>query len=95
MSLRWKICVKQNFCLDLQVEQFPNEILIYQSIYTEEVLKHFHMNKTYHLSTLIVDWSLDVRNDHFCPQEKDEEIFGPEVPYISTIDILMYFANCT
>jgi hypothetical protein len=53
------------------------------------------MNKTYHLSTLIVDWSLDVKNDHFCPQEKDEEIFGPEVSYISTIDTLMYFANCT
>ena len=53
------------------------------------------MNKTYPLSTPIVDWSLDVKNDHFRPQEKDEEILGPEIPYISAIDTLMYFANCT
>jgi hypothetical protein len=53
------------------------------------------MNKTYHLSTPIVDWSLDVKKDHFRPQEKDEEILGPEVPYISAIDTLIYFANRT
>ena len=53
------------------------------------------MNKTYPLSTPIVNWSLDVKNDHFLPQEKDEEILGLEVSYISAIDTLMYFANCT
>ena len=95
MSLRWKICVKQNFCLDLQVEHFPNGILVYQSIYTEEILKHFHMNKIYPLNTPMVDWSLDVKKDHFHPQEEDEEILGFEVPYISAIDTLMCFANCT
>jgi hypothetical protein len=79
----------------LQVEHFPNGILVHQSIYTEEVLKHFYMNKTYPLSTPIVDWSFDVKNDHFLPQEKDEEILGLKVPYISAIDTLMYFANCT
>jgi hypothetical protein len=53
------------------------------------------MNKTYLLNTPMVDWSLDVRKDHFRPQEKDEEILGLEVPYISTIDTLIYFSNCT
>ena len=53
------------------------------------------MNETYPLNTPIVDWSLDVKNDHFCPQEKDGEILGPEVSYISAIDTLMYFTNCT
>ena len=77
----------------MQVEHFPNGILVHQSIYIEEVLKHSHMNKTYPLNTPMVDWSLDVKNDHFCPQEKDGEILGPEVPYISAIDTLMYFAN--
>ena len=47
------------------------------------------------MSIPIVDWLLDVKNDHFRPQEKDEEILGPEVAYISAIDTLMYFANCT
>ena len=53
------------------------------------------MNKTYLLITLIADWSLDVKKDHFRPQEEDGEILGLEVPYISAIDTLMYFANCT
>ena len=53
------------------------------------------MNKTYPLIIPIVDWSLDVKKDHFRPQEEDGEILGLEVPYISAIDTLMYFANCT
>jgi hypothetical protein len=68
MSLRWKICVKQKFYLDLQVEHFPNQIRVHQSIYTEEVLKHSHMNKTYPLNTPMVNWPLDVKKDHFRPQ---------------------------
>ena len=86
---------KTKFCLDLQVEHFPNGILVCQLVYTEEVLKHFHMNKTYPLSAPIINWSLDVKKDHFHPQEEDAEILGPEVPNISTIDTLMYFSNCT
>ena len=53
------------------------------------------MNKTYPLNTPMVDWSLDVKNDHFHPQEEDEEILSLEVSYISAIDTLMHFANCT
>ena len=71
---------KTKFCLDLQVEHFPNEILVHQSIYIEEVLKHFYMNKTHPLSTPMIDRSLDIKNDNFLPQEEDEEILGPEVP---------------
>jgi hypothetical protein len=79
----------------LQVEHFPNGIIVHLSRYTEEVSKHFHMNKTYHLITPMIDWSLDVKNDHFRPQEEYKEIYGLEVPYINAIDTLMYFANCT
>jgi hypothetical protein len=53
------------------------------------------MNKTYPLITPMIDWSLDVKKDHFRPQEEYKEIYGLEVPYISAIDTLMYFANCT
>ena len=71
---------KTKFYLDLQVKHFPNGILVHQSIYTEEILKHFYMNKTHPLCTPIIIRSLDVYNDHFRPQEEDEEILGPEVP---------------
>ena len=38
---------------------------------------------------------LDVNKDPFHPREDNEEIFGPEVPYLSAIGSLMYLANCT
>ena len=43
----------------------------------------------------MVDWSFDVKKYHFRPQEEYKEIYGLEVPYISAIDTLIYFANCT
>ena len=39
--------------------------------------------------------SLDVKNDSFHPCEKDEELLGPKVPYLSANSALMYLANCT
>ena len=39
--------------------------------------------------------SLDIEKDPFRPREKDEELLGPEVPYLSAIGALMYLANYT
>ena len=39
--------------------------------------------------------SLDVKNDSFRPCEKGEELLGHQVPYLSVIGALIYFANCT
>ncbi|KAL5539885.1 hypothetical protein UlMin_042920 [Ulmus minor] len=39
--------------------------------------------------------SLNVEKDLFRPCEDNEEIVGPEVPYLSAIGALMYLANCT
>ena len=36
-----------------------------------------------------------MKNDSFRPCEKDEELLSPEVPYLSVISALMYFANYT
>ena len=35
------------------------------------------------------------RRIHFVLAKKDEELLGPEVPYLSAIDTLTYLANCT
>jgi hypothetical protein len=86
---------KTKFCLGLQIEHLPDGILIHQSTYTEKVLKHFHMDKAHPLSTPMVVRSLDVKKDHFRPQEVGEETLGPEVSYLSAIGALMYLANCT
>ena len=52
------------------------------------------MDKVHPLSSPMVVQSLDVKKDSFHPYEKNEELFGPKVPYISVIDALMYLANC-
>ncbi|XP_059277610.1 secreted RxLR effector protein 161-like [Lycium ferocissimum] len=39
--------------------------------------------------------SLEVSKDPFRPQEENEELLGPEVPYLSAIGALMYLANAT
>ena len=53
------------------------------------------MDKAHPLSSPMVAQSLDVKNDPFRPCEKNEELLGPEVPYLSAICALMYLANCT
>ncbi|XP_020270630.1 protein RER1A-like [Asparagus officinalis] len=39
--------------------------------------------------------SLEVDKDPFRPKDDNEEMLGPEVPYLSTIGALLYLANCT
>ncbi|XP_070029102.1 secreted RxLR effector protein 161-like [Nicotiana sylvestris] len=53
------------------------------------------MDKVHPLSTSIVVRSLEVNKDLFRSPEEDEELHGPEVPYLSAIGALMYRANAT
>ena len=53
------------------------------------------MDKAHPLSTPMIVRSLDVKKDPFRPREDNEEILGPEVPYLSAIGALMYLANCS
>ena len=53
------------------------------------------MDKAHPLSSLMVIHSLDMKIDSFRPCEKGEELFGPEVSYLSVIGPLMYLANYT
>ncbi|XP_059302325.1 secreted RxLR effector protein 161-like [Lycium ferocissimum] len=53
------------------------------------------MDEAHSLSTPMVVRSLDVNKDLFRPQEKNEDILGPKVPYLSVIGALMHLANTT
>ena len=86
---------KTKFCIGLQIEHFPNGVLVHQSTYIKKILKRFNMDKAHPLSSPMVVRSLDLKNDPFRPCEKGEELLGPEVPYLSAIGALMYLANCT
>ena len=86
---------KTKFCIGLQIEHFPNGVLVHQSTYIKKILKRFNMDKAHPLSSPMVIRSLNVKNDQFHPCEKGEELLGPEVPYLSDIGALMYLAYCT
>ena len=86
---------KTKYCLGLQIEYCSNGVLIHQSTYTEKVLKRFYMDKSHPLSSPMVVRSLEVTKDPFRPKEENEELLGPEVPYLSAIGALMYLANYT
>ncbi|XP_056688167.1 secreted RxLR effector protein 161-like [Spinacia oleracea] len=53
------------------------------------------MNQAHPLSSPMVVRSLEVDKDPFHPRKNDEEILGPEVPYLSAIGALMYLASHT
>src|SRR5688572_4177408 len=86
---------KTKFCLGLQIEHLKSGIFVHQSNYTEKVLKRFYMDKAHPLSSPMVVRSLNIKDDPFRPHEENEEILGPEVPYLSAIGALMYLANNT
>ncbi|KAL8095736.1 hypothetical protein AgCh_036931 [Apium graveolens] len=86
---------RTNLCLGLQIEHLPNRIFVHQSSYTENILKQFYMDKSHPFNSPMVVRSLDKKKDVFRPKEKNEEILGPEVPYLSAIGALMYLANNT
>ena len=86
---------KTKFYIGMQIEHFPNRVLVHRSTYIKKILKHFYMDKTHPLTSPIVVWSLDVKKEPFRPCKKCEELLGREVPYISAIGALIYLANCT
>jgi hypothetical protein len=86
---------KTKFCLGLQIEHLLNGKFIHQSTYKEKVLKYFYMDNVHPLSIHMVVRSLNVKKDHFLPLKEDEEIVGPEVPYLSAIRLLIYLGNYT
>ena len=64
---------KTKFCIGLQIEHFPNGVLVHQSTYIKKILKRFNMDKAHPLSSPMVVRSLDVKKDPFRPCEKGEE----------------------
>src|SRR5690606_6634295 len=86
---------KTQFCLGLQLEYVKDGILVHQKAYTEKVLKRFNMDQSHPLSSPRFVRSLGLDTDPYGPKKKDEEVLGPEVPYLSAIGALMYLASHT
>ncbi|KAM2721085.1 hypothetical protein EV2_042199 [Malus domestica] len=86
---------KTRYCLGLKIENCLDEILVHQSNYTQKVLCRFNEDKAKPSSTPMVVRTIDAKRDPFHPNEDEEEILEPEVPYLSAIGALLYLAQCT
>ena len=53
------------------------------------------MAESHPLSSPMVVRSLGLDTDPFRPKMDDEDVLGPEVPYLSAIGALMYLASHT
>ena len=56
---------KTKFCIGLQIEHFPNGVLVHQSTYIKKILKRFNMDKAHLISSPMVVRLLDVKKTHF------------------------------
>ena len=70
-------------------------MLVYQSTYTEKVVKRFHMNKSHPLNFIMVVHLLEGKKVLFYPKEDNEKILSLEVPHLIAIGALIYVANYT
>ncbi|XP_074346917.1 uncharacterized protein LOC141685728 [Apium graveolens] len=86
---------RTKYCLGIQVEHLSSGIFLHQSTYTEKVLNRFYMDKSHPLTTPMVVRYLEPDKDIFRPREDDEEVLGPEIPYLGAIGALMYLTNNT
>ncbi|KAG7559105.1 Reverse transcriptase RNA-dependent DNA polymerase [Arabidopsis thaliana x Arabidopsis arenosa] len=81
---------KTKFCLGLQLEYVKGGILVHQAAYTEKVLKRFNMDQAHPLTSPMVVRSLGLDSNPLGPKKDDEEILGPEKPYLSAVGALIY-----
>ena len=65
---------KINFCLNLQIERNSSGILVHQSNYIVNVLKHFNMNNAQPPSTPMVVWSLNINKNPYHLKKEDEKV---------------------
>jgi hypothetical protein len=67
---------KTKFCLGLQLEYLPTDILIHQSADVQKILKKFNMNKIYPSKTPMVVRALEKDTDPFSPRQEGKEVLG-------------------
>jgi hypothetical protein len=87
---------KTKFCFGLQLEHISSGIYWFISVLISKRywrnliwIKHTRPRHLWLLGLLKRD------KDPFRPKDDDEEILGPEFPYLSATEALMYLAKCT
>lgn len=84
--------LETHFCIGQRIEWTLRRLFIHQTTHARCVLKHFSMSQVHLLSTPMVVRYLGVHTNPFRPTDNDEDILGPETPYLTAIGALMYLA---
>ena len=79
----------------MKIKHFPNRFLVHQSTYIKRFFKHFHIDKTHALNSLVVVQSLIMKKDPFQSYKNSKELLSLKVLYLCTIGTLMYLDNYT
>ena len=73
-GVNWVVLVRS-----MELEHCVDSILVHQSNYTQEVLRHFSEDKAKPSSTPMVIRTSDVAQDLFHPKEDKKEVLEPKV----------------
>jgi len=84
---------KTKFCLGLQLEYLPSEILYTKRLIYRKYWRNSIWTNYIHLKPPMMVMSLDMEKDPFRPQSNEEEILGLKFSYLSTIGAFMYLAK--
>ena len=86
---------KQNFILTYRSMTFQMNVSSSINIYKKKVLECFYINKSHPLNSSMVVYSLEVKNELFCPKENNEGLLSPKASYLNYIGTIVYLVNCT
>ena len=82
-------------CLGLQVEHLKDgSLFLYQTAYTQKILKRFRMDQAHSLSALLIGRSKTMDDPYSpCKEEEEEELDKP--CYLAAVGALLYLSTYT
>ena len=88
-----KLLGKTSFCLGLQIQHFPNGVLLHQQSYTRKLLKFFNMDQAHALAAPMIGRSRS-EDDPYQPCSEEEEIVDRS-KYLTAVGAFTYLTTHT
>ena len=88
-----KLLGKTSFCLGLQIQHFPDGVLLHQQSYTCKILKFFNMDQAHALAVPMIGRSRS--DDNPCQPCSEEEEIVDKSKYLTTVGTFTYLTTHT
>lgn len=89
-----KLLGKTSFYLELQIQHFPNGVLLHQQAYIRKLLEHFRMDQAHALVAPMIGRSQTSDNPYQHCLEKEEEIVDRQ-KYLAAVGAFTYMTTHT